>query len=414
MTTTTADAAPAVLERAEPKRIAPAAAPAKPRKKALIVLPSLLLAAAAGTGATMYFSHGQVTTDDAQVEGHVASVSPRVAGQVVRVNVTDNQHVKAGDVLVELDARDLTARAAAARADVAAARAQLRAMQTQLTLTSTDVDSNLAVARGGMTQAAASGTTSRASIDQARADIAAATAQQALARSELTRTERLFGTGALSQSALDTRRAAVDQAAATLAQAQARLASAESNVTNSAGNLETARGRVIAAQAGPQRVEAAAAQVELAQARLDQTQAALEQAELNLSYASIKAMADGVVSRRNVEVGQLVAPERPLLALVALDDTWVVANFKEDQLKDLRPGQRAELEIDSYPGHPLHAHVDSVAAGTGARFSLLPPDNASGNFTKVVQRVPVLLRLDSPSQLALRPGMSAFAKVFTE
>jgi membrane fusion protein (multidrug efflux system) len=198
-----------------------------------------------------------------------------------------------------------------------------------------------------------------------------------------------------------------------LALARARLASAEANLDNSAGTLQNARGRLIAAQSGPQRVQAASAQVELAQARVDQAQAALDQARLNRSYASVRAEVAGVVSRRNVEVGQLVSPERPLLALVALDDTWVVANYKEDQLADLRVGQAAKVKIDALPGRELSGHVDSLAGGTGARFSLLPPDNASGNFTKVVQRVPVLIRLDPHPDVELRPGLSAYTTIIT-
>lgn len=383
----------------------------QPKKRARVVLPVLLLTAGAITGTTYLLGRGHESTDDAQVEGHVAAVSPRIQGQVVRVLVQDNQHIKAGEPLVELDARDLDVRVTAARADLAAASAQLHAMQTQLAVTTSEVDSNLQVARGGMTQAAAVSGTTRAAIDQANADITAASAQRSLALIEIDRARRLVQTGALSQSQLDARQTAFEQAEANLLTARARLAGALSNVGNSDGTLQTARGRMIAAQSGPQRVQAAAAQVELAQARLDQAQAALDQATLNRSYATVRAEVDGVVSRRNVEVGQLVAPERPLLALVNLADPWVVANFKEDQLAELRPGQRAEVTVDAFPGRHFTGHVDSLSGGTGARFSLLPPDNASGNFTKVVQRVPVLIRLDPHPDTELRPGLSVFATV---
>jgi membrane fusion protein, multidrug efflux system len=145
-----------------------------------------------------------------------------------------------------------------------------------------------------------------------------------------------------------------------------------------------------------------------------QAQAALEQAELNVSYTQIKAEVAGVVSRRSVELGQMASPEKPLLAIVPLDDTWVVANFKEDQIARMKPGQLAEVEVDAFDGEKLKGHIDSLAGGTGARFSLLPPDNASGNFTKVVQRVPVLIRIDGISELALRPGLSAKVTVVTK
>lgn len=410
MTTTTTAPPPSTTA---PRAAAERAPRPKPRR-ALVILPTLALAAAAIFGGRAWLNAGKVSTDDAQLEGHVVSVSPRVSGQVVRVHVKDNQRVQAGELLVELDPRDLSVRATAARADLAAARAQLRSMETQLALTTVDVDSNLTVARGGLAQAAASGGTTQAAIEQAHADIAAAQTQRSLAKTELERTQRLFTTGALSQSQLDARQAGLEQAEAALAQARARLASAESNVGNAQGGLQSARGRMIAAQSGPQRLEAARAQVELASARVDQAQAALDQAELNLSYASIRAEAGGVIARRNVEPGQLVSPDRPLFAIVPLEDVWVVANFKEDQLAGLKPGQRAEIEVDAFPGRPLRGTVDSLAGGTGARFSLLPPDNASGNFTKVVQRVPVLIRLEAHPGLELRPGLSALATVFTE
>ena len=182
---------------------------------------------------------------------------------------------------------------------------------------------------------------------------------------------------------------------------------------SSFGAIESARGRLLAANSGPEQIEAAKAQEELAEARLAQAEAALEQAELNLSYTKILAPVDGVVSRRSVETGQLVSPERPLFALVPTDDVWVVANFKEDQLAEMREGQQVKVEIDAYPGKELTGKLESFAAGTGSRFSLLPPDNASGNFTKVVQRVPVLIRLQNARDVPLRPGMSALAVVRT-
>lgn len=410
MTSTTAELGPSILPRAG----APSTVQAKPRKRALIVLPVLVFGAAAAIGGYLVATRGRETTDDAQVEGHVANVSPRVSGQVTKVLVKDNQHVNPGDVLVELDDRDLKARASSARADFAAAKAQLRAAQTQLDVTRSDVDSNLQVARGGLAQAAAVGGTTRAAILQAQADISAASAQRTLAGSELDRSQRLFAEGALSQSQLDARKNELERADASLMQARARLASAESNLDNSAGTLQNARGRLIAANSGPQRIEAAAAQVDLAQARVDQAQAALDQAELNLSYTKIRSEVSGVVSRRSVELGQLVSPERPLMAVVALDDTWIVANFKEDQIAHLRPGAPATVTVDAFEGAKFTGHVDSLSGGTGSRFSLLPPDNASGNFTKVVQRVPVLIRLDPHPGVELRPGLSALASVSTK
>jgi membrane fusion protein, multidrug efflux system len=410
MTSTTAEMPHTVVSRGD----VPERAQTRPRSRALVILPILALGAGAAIGGYLLAARGHESTDDAQVEGHVANVSPRVGGQVMAVLVKDNQHVAPGDVLVQLDDRDLKTKLRAARADWNAAKAQLRAAQTQLDVTRSDVDSTLQVARGGMAQAAAVGGTTKAAILQAQADITASTAAHKLAETELARTQNLFAEGAISQAQLDTRKAELDRTDANLLQARARLASAESNLDNSAGTMQNARGRLIAAQSGPQRIEAAVAQVELAQARVDQAQAAFDQAELNLSYAQIKSEVSGVVSRRNVERGQLVSPERPVMAIVGVDDSWVVANFKEDQIAEMRPGAPAEVTIDAFRGVKLTGHVESLSGGTGSRFSLLPPDNASGNFTKVVQRVPVLIQLDPHPDYELRPGLSAVATVSTK
>jgi len=390
------------------------AAPAKKRSRALTVLP-LLTAAAIGTFTLVLAAgRGKETTDDAQVEAHVGSVAPRVNGQVKRVLVRDNQRVNAGDVLVELDDADLAVKLAAAKADLEAANAQLRAAETQLEVTVKSADSSLVVARGGLAQAAAVRGTTRAGIDQARAEIDAASSRQALARIDLSRSAQLLASGAVSQAEYDGKKTAVEQADSQLSQARARLASAEANIDNSSGTLEAARGRLLAAQAGPEQIEAARAQVGLAKARVDQARAAVAQGELNLGYTKIKAEQSGVVARRTVEVGQLASPERPLMAIVPLDDTWIVANFKEDQIAAMRAGQPATVTVDSVSGVKLAGHVDSLAGGTGSRFSLLPPDNASGNFTKVVQRVPVLVRLDAHPGVELRPGLSASVTVATK
>jgi membrane fusion protein (multidrug efflux system) len=391
----------------------PAPKSARRTPRALIALP-VLAAIGLSVGAGAYLlGRGQESTNDAQVEGHVASVAARVTGQVEQVLVNDNQLVKAGDVLVVLDDRDLAAKVAAARADLSAMQAQTRAAETQLAVTEKAAHSNLVIARGGLAQAAAVEGTTKAGIERARADIVAAESRRKLAEIELSRTQQLVEGGALSQAELDAKRSAFEQADAALGQARAQYASAQANIENSSGTIDSARGRWIAAESGPAQVEAARAQLELSRARVAQAQAALEQAELNLAHTKVLASVSGVVSRRSVEVGQMASPERPLMALVPLDDTWVIANFKEDQISEMHPGQTARVHIDSY-GQELTGHVDSLASGTGSRFSLLPPDNASGNFTKVVQRVPVLIRLDPHPELTLRPGMSATATVVTK
>jgi membrane fusion protein (multidrug efflux system) len=381
--------------------------PAPRRSRAKVVLPVLLLLAAAVGGVKWARGRGLESTDDAQVEGHIVNVAARVSGTVGRVLVADNQRVEAGAVLVELDAADLDARLAVARADLAAAQAAVAAARTQLDLTDRQAQASVRQARGGVRQAVAVIGVSRAGIDQARADVTASESRRGLARTELDRVRSLRADGALSQAELDARQSQYDQAAAAVAQAQSRLASAVSGVSSSRAAEEIAQGRMVAADTAPQQVDAARAQVAVAEARVQQMQAALHIAELNRSYATVRAAVAGVVSRRTVEPGMMVGPERALMALVPSDDAWVVANFKEDQVAEMRPGQAVTVRIDAYGSQEFRAHVDSVSAASGARFALLPPDNASGNFTKVVQRIPVLVRFDGRVPVRLAPGMSA-------
>ncbi|HEY6033863.1 MAG TPA: HlyD family secretion protein, partial [Kofleriaceae bacterium] len=194
---------------------------------------------------------------------------------------------------------------------------------------------------------------------------------------------------------------------------KARVVTALASRSNSSGTTEAARGRLLIAQAVPEQIAVAEAQLELAKARVDQAQAAMRQAELNLGYTKIRAEVDGVVSKRNVEPGQIASPDRALMALVDTREEWVVANFKETQLAKIHAGQRVRIKVDGFDDATLHGTVDSIQAGTGSRFSLLPPDNASGNFTKVTQRVPVKIVLADQAQ-GLRPGMSADVTVYTE
>lgn len=387
----------------------------KKKKKAPVVIGVIASTLAIGGGIWWLAGRGKESTDDAFVESHVANVAARVQGQVVKVNVQDNQQVKAGDVLVELDDRDAKVRLLTAQADLLSAQANLTAFETQLALTQKNVDANLRQAKGGVTMASAMTGTTTAGIAQAQADTAAAQSRLSFAKIELDRTARLTKENSLSQAELDAKQASYDQAVAMLAQAKAREESARVGTTNAAGNYESAQGKLVAAQAGPEQIDAAKAAVGVAKARVAQAQAAVDQAELNVSYTKVVASVSGVVSRRSVEVGQTVDPARPLMAITELGDVWVVANFKEDQIAGMKNGAAATVEVDAFHGRKLAGHVESLAGGSGARFSLLPPDNASGNFTKVVQRIPVLIRLDDkPGDLVLRPGMSTAVTVRTQ
>lgn len=374
-----------------------------------------LLALAVTAGGSVY-AHGlgKETTDDAQVEGRIFNVASRINGRVATVKVTDNQHVEAGDVLVVLEDEQPKAKVAIAKADAAAAKAQLASAKAQLALTEKNVDASVKQAEGAMAQAKGTLASSGASVAQAKGDVAGAESRLALARTELARVEALVAKGAATNSELDARTSAFDQAQAALDAAKARLTVALAGTSTSAGGVAVAKGRLDAAQTGPQQLALAEAAVALAQAKVDQTEANEKLAELDLTWTTVVAPTHGLVSRRNVEPGQMVDPSRPLLAIVPEDDVWIVANFKEDQLAEMKIGQKVVVELDAYGGKKLDAHVDSFSGATGARFALLPPDNATGNFTKVVQRVPVLVRLEKLPEFPVRPGMSAFVTVVTK
>ncbi|MBK7398819.1 MAG: HlyD family secretion protein [Myxococcales bacterium] len=397
MTTTTMDEAT--------EKEAPAVAPARSKNRARIVFPVLLLAATAGIGAHYAKTMGTESTDDAQIEGRLYNVSPRIGGRVAKVLVADNQLVEAGTVLIELEDEVQKAKRALVTADVGAAKASLLSLEAQQALTEKNVAAGLKQAKAGVTQASGAVYSSTATVPQAKSDIVAAESRLKLTETELARVKALYGKGLATQIELDARQAAHDQAVASLDAARARLVGAQASVAGAAGGLEVAGARVEAAETGPEQLAVVKAQVELGKARVQQAEANLALAKLDLSYTKVLAPARGVVSRRSVEVGQMVDPSRPLLAVVPKDDLWVVANFKEDQIAHMKPGQRVDVKVDTY-GRTFTGQVDSLAAASGARFSLLPPDNASGNFTKVVQRVPVLVRFTLPTDMELRPGMS--------
>ncbi len=388
------------------------AAPKKARRTPLL-LGGLIGAALLGTGVVYLVTRGQESTDDAQVEGRVMNVSPRVTGQVLHVKVQDNQVVEPGDVLVELDPADYQVKLNAARADLAAAKAAAEGAQSTLDITTKTAPASLRQAKGGVTSASSAFGMAQASIDQARADLVAAESKRKLADLNFKRSTALVHDRAVAQVDLDTRQTELDAASAEMDQARARLVSAQASLSGMGGGMVLAQGRLDAAETAADQVASAHAALDLAQARVQQMEAGVQAAELNLSYTQLRATRRGVVSRRTVEEGQTVSPDRSLFAIVPLDDVWVVANFKEDQLAEMRPGQPASLKLDTYGRRTLKGHVESLAGGTGAHFALLPPDNATGNFVKVVQRVPVLVRIDDAAGLELRPGMSADVTVIT-
>jgi membrane fusion protein (multidrug efflux system) len=354
---------------------APAPAPAPPPKsgRRRLVLPIILvLVALGGIWAFKQWSYGRSheSTDDAAVDGHLVPVLAKVSGYVQSVNANDNDHVKLDSVLVTIDPAEYKVRLAQAEADFAAARA-----------TAGGAGSN------GQAQAMveqASG--QRASLD---AQISAAKAQEVKAKQDLARMEELAGKQIVSKQQLDGARAAAS--------------AASSNVLSLERQTAAATGTVASAEAG----------VRLAAARLQAAQAARENAALQLSYTRILAPASGIMSRKQVEPGQLVQVGQPVFTIVTDTGVFVTANFKETQLADLRVGQPVEIEVDAYGGTTAIGCVESVSAATGSKFALLPPDNATGNFTKVVQRVPVRIRVKQGlgADRQLRPGMSVTVHV---
>ncbi len=275
-------------------------------------------------------------------------------------------------------------------------------------------EATLKLAKGGLRQASGGLVGSQAAVDQAKADVDAADSRLKLAQSDYDRVKALFDANVVSKAELDARVATLDQAIANLTSTRARKSAADAGISANAGNLEFAEGRLSSAQTGPAQLAASKAAVGSAEARKKQALASLRIAQLNLGYADVRAPVKGVVSRRTVEVGQTASPDRALMAIVPLDDVWIVANFKETQHEDMRSGESAIVTIDAFGGKKLRGHVESFSGGTGAKFSLLPPDNASGNFVKVVQRVPTLIRLDDTAGLELRPGMSVDVDVTTK
>jgi membrane fusion protein (multidrug efflux system) len=367
-------------------------------------------------------SRGKETTDDAQVDGHITQIAPRVGGAVAKLHITNNQAVKAGEILVEIDPRDYQTAVDRARAELADAQATASAARTGVPIARVETRSGVSTASGGVQQAEATVAGADREIQVARSNLVSAQAHQREKEATAIRAardvERFRGLvqkdeisqqqfdGAVAQA--DSARAAADAASSEVAAAQGAIAVAEQRAASARGGASQARASLANAQTAPQQLQVTEARASSAEARVRQAEAALKQAELNLEYTTIKAPTDGVVSRKSVELGQVVQPGQPLFALVDLNDVWVTANFKESQLAKMRPGQKATIDVDALGGKEFQGHVDSIAAATGAKFSLLPPENATGNYVKVVQRVPVRIFFEpgqDPNHL-LRPGMS--------
>jgi membrane fusion protein (multidrug efflux system) len=356
-------------------------------------------------------------TDDAQVDGHVNSVSARVSGHVVSLNVQDNQYVEKGTVLVEIDPSDYEVAVAQARAEYADAEAQASVAGINVPITNVNTSSQVSGAQAGVTGAQAGIAAARQQLDAAKAQIAEADANNTKEQNDLVRYKLLIDKQEISQQQYDQAVASAQAAAATLKAARANADAFAAQIEQAQSKLQQANADLRNAGTAPQTMRAMHARAESAQAFANQKKAALDQAELNLQYTKVIAPVSGAVSNRTVEVGQNVQPGQEMMKVIPLGegDLWVTANFKETQLKKMKPGLPADIAVDA-TGKTYKGHVDSIAGASGARFSLLPPENATGNYVKVVQRIPVKIVFDRDETKGheLRPGMSVVPKVWID
>jgi len=416
-----------------------------PDQRRRVVIGAAALIALAGLlygGWVWWHARAHVTTDDAYVEGAVAVVASKVMGNVVELVAQDNQQVRRGDLLLRVDPRDFRAKRDQAAAAVAVAEAAVLSLRTELPMTRGVTQAQGDEARGALEGARAAESASLAAVEEAKAKVesmraaAAAAAADAAgsratalqAKREMERQKKLVEAGLVAlrdyeqaESAEGSARAALEaterrkiQAERAVQQTEAELASRVLGIQQARQRVAELKGTLARAESQRHQVPMKEADIARAEAALAQARADLAFAELQLQYTEIRAPVDGVVSRRTVELGQVAQMGQPLLAIVPLHEVWVLANFKETQLARIRPGMQADVWIDTFPDRVFRGTVDSLSAGTGSRFSLLPPENATGNWVKVVQRLPVKIRLD-PGQFGnphtLRAGMSAVVTV---
>ena len=408
--------------------------PADPRRKRTIrfvLLALLVVAAIVAIPVYAYYSVRE-STDDAQVDGHVVPISPRVTGTIVEVLVNDNQLVKAGDPLVRLDPADY--QVAQAQAEAQLANAQASTTESSVNVPVTDINSRSQVntsltqvdqEQASVASAAQAVNSARAKLVASQADLVGRQANLVKAQNDLKRFEALVSKDEISHQDFDAATAAAQSAASGVDSAKANISGSQHALDESLAELNVAKARLSMAivqrrqseALQPRQKELTEARFKQSQAQVKQAEANLNQARLNIGYTNIVAPVSGVVSRKTAEPGMQISPGQQIMAIVPLDDVWVTANFKETQLKKMVPGQKVEFDVDTYgSSHKYHGHIDSLAAASGARFSLLPPENATGNYVKVVQRVPVKILLEPGENRdhLLLPGMSVTPTVLLD
>ena len=351
-------------------------------------------------------------TDDAQVDGHINNVSARVSGYVLKVNVNDNQYVEKGAVLVEIDPRDYQVALERAKAELADAQATAQAMNLNVPVETIGTTTQVSSSEADLQAAEAGVAAARGQLNSARARLQEAEANNARAQADVARYSALVAKDEVSRQIYDQANATAKASAAAVEGARAAVAAVEQQIAQAQSRVNQAQAAVQYSHTGPQQVAATQARARAAIAAVQQKRAALDKAQLDLDYCTVAAPVTGVVNKR-VEVGMNVQPGQTLMSVVPLDEVWITANFKETQLRRMKIGQQVTISVDAY-GREYQGHVDSIAGATGAQFSLLPPENATGNYVKVVQRVPVKIVLD-PGQNndhLLRLGMSVEPKVW--
>ncbi len=364
-----------------------------------------------GFFAYRYFTSYE-STDDAQIDGHINSVSARVSGHVIKLNVQDNQYVAAGTVLVEIDPADYQLAYDKAKADYADARAAALAAGVNVPITSISTSGQVSATEADVNSARAGIEVALHQYQAAKAQLQQAEANDVKAQNDLGRYKQLISKQEISQQQFDQAVAAAQASSAGVEAARATVDAAQQQVTQAQGKLVQAQSNWATARTAPRQMQVTRARAASAEAEVQRMKANLDQAQLNLQYTKVVAPVNGIVSDRTVEVGQNVAPGQELMKVINLDDIWATANFKETQLREMKAGQRVVIDVDAN-GRKYYGRVDSIAGASGARFSLLPPENATGNYVKVVQRIPVKIDLDPGSNKdhQLRPGMSVTPKV---
>jgi membrane fusion protein, multidrug efflux system len=391
------------------KKYSPAAR--RKRRRNLIIFITAVVVVVAGLLLWRHLSSYE-STDDAQADVHLYPVSARIAGYVIRVNVNDNQWVNQGDVLVEIDPTDYQVALAQAQANLANAEATARSLNITVPITSVNTVSQLRFTASGIEDARAAVSAAEKQLTAAHQQVEAAQANDVKAQDDLRRYKLLVDKHEVSAQIYDQALASARSSTANVAAAQASESAAQQFVQQAQSRLAQATANHAYAQTGPQQVSSTKARVQAALADVEQKRALVQQAELNLQYTKIVAPVGGEINK-TVVVGLNVEAGQQLLTIVPLDEVWVTANFKETQLKHMQVGQKADIHVDS-SGRTLHGHVDSIAGATGPLFSLLPPENATGNYVKIVQRVPVKIVLEPGENRdrRLRPGMNVVPDVY--